>query len=93
MIFINVSTSAPVNEFVTRGENWIEQTNRENLDEDRLDDIFEAEFNKIATSKTKDEWISMYKSYDSLNPITKFSNLLLSVTKECMETSLEKFNN
>lgn len=93
VIFINASITTPTNEFAIWALDWTKQTNLENLDEDRLEDIFEAESHKIVTSKTKDEWISMYKSYDSLNPITKLSNLLLSVAKESMEASLEKFNN
>ena len=93
MIFINASLNAPINEFAIWAQDWAQQTDRDNIDEDKLEDVFEAESNKIMTNKTKDEWISMYKSYEGLNPIKKLSYLLLSVTKECMEVSLEKFNN
>ena len=92
MIFINASVSAPANEFVLWAQDWVQETDWDNLDEDKLDDVFEAESNKIVTSKTKDEWITMYKSYDSFNPIKKFTYLFFSVTRECMEASLEKFN-
>jgi hypothetical protein len=93
MFFINASVNAPTNEFALWAQDRAQQTDRDNLDEDKLEDVFEAESNKIITSKTKDERISMYNSYNGFNPIKKISYLLFSVVKECMEVSLDKFNN
>ena len=93
MFFINASVNAPTNEFALWAQDWAQQTDRDNLDEDKLEDVFEAESNKIITSKTKDERISMYNSYNGFNPIKKISYLFFSVVKECMEVSLDKFNN
>lgn len=92
IIFINISTNAPANEFITWGENWVEENNIESIDQDRFESIFKSETENIITNKSKDEWISLYKSYDWHNAIKKFSYSFLTIVKECMESSLEKYN-
>ena len=92
IVFINISTSAPTNEFITWGENWVEENNIKSIDQDRFESIFNSETKNIITNKSKDEWISLYKSYDWHNAIKKFSYSFLTIVKECMESSLEKYN-
>lgn len=85
IIFINISTYEPTNEFI----NWAQETNQESIDKD----VFKTEFKKVISDKTQEDLISMYNSHDSINPIKKASYLFFSLVKEAMNISLEEINN
>ncbi len=91
--YIWKSVKTPANEFVERAKPQLEQLKSENFDEDRFERLFKVEVNKITNDKTDDDWKAIFNASTGSNFLEKWSYLFFSITRESLESAIEKYNN
>ena len=91
--YIWKSVKTPANEFVERAKPQLEQLKSENFDEDRFEKLFKVEVNKITNDKTDDDWKVIFNASTGSNFLEKWSYLFFYITRESLESAIEKYNN
>lgn len=71
----------------------LEQLESEDFDEDRFENILQAEINKITADTSEEDRKNLYEASTGSNFLEKGSYLFFSVVRQSMETALERYNN
>ena len=71
----------------------LEQLESEDFDEDRFENILQAEINKITADTSEEDRKNLYEASTGSNFLEKGSYLFFSMVRQSMETALEKYNN
>ena len=87
------SIKTPAGEFIERAKPQWEQLEDENFDEDRFENILETEINKITNNKSSEDREVLFKTSTGSNFLEKWSYLFFSITRESLESAIEKYNN
>lgn len=91
--YIWKSVKTPANEFMDWAKPQLEQLESEDFDEDRFENILQAEINKITADTSEEDRKNLYEASEGSNFLEKGSYLFFSVIRQSMETALEKYNN
>ncbi len=91
--YIWSSIKTPANEFIDWAKPQLEQLESEDFDEDRFENILQAELNKITNETSEEERKNMFESSEGSNFLEKGSYLFFSIARQSIETAIEKYNN
>jgi len=91
--YIWKSVKTPANEFMDWAKPQLEQLESEDFDEDRFENILQAEINKITADTSEEDRKNLYETSTGSNFLEKGSYLFFSVVRQSMETALERYNN
>lgn len=91
--YIWKSVKTPANEFMEWAKPQLQQLESEDFDEDRFENILQAEINKVTTNTSEEDRKVLFENSTGSNLLEKGSYLFFSVVKQSMETALEKYNN
>ena len=91
--YIWKSVKTPANEFMEWAKPQLQQLENEDFDEDRFENILQAEINKVTADTSEEDRKALFETSTGSNLLEKGSYLFFSVVRQSMETALEKYNN
>lgn len=71
----------------------LEQLESEDFDEDRFENILQAEINKVTADTSEEDRKALFETSTGSNLLEKGSYLFFSVVRQSMESALDKYNN
>ena len=87
------SVKTPANEFMEWAKPQLEQLESEDFDEDRFENILQAEINKVTADTSEEDRKALFETSTGSNLLEKGSYLFFSVVRQSMESALDKYNN